>query len=249
MKILKRFASLISFLTVYPAPGASRSIYDASEAFYLAPLAGVLRGLPAFLAIYILAPSHPQALLPGVLVVLHMIVQGFLHIDGLIDFGEALLAHRFGRNPGEVVKDRHRGSYGIAVMAAYVVTLYSSALSIEPKTLGVVTIAGESLHGAAMVITLWAGRIEPYDGLGRIFRERLNTPKVVASIAMAALIHYILLYIAALPLNHYPLALGILSPLIVSMIANRTLGYANGDVAGFSGEICYLTYMLVWALT
>jgi adenosylcobinamide-GDP ribazoletransferase len=249
MKILKWFISLISFLTVYPTPGASRSIYDASEAFHLAPLAGVLRGMPVFLALYLLAPSHSQALLSGVLVALHMIVQGFLHIDGLVDFGEALLAHRFGRNPGEVIKDRHRGSYGIAVMATYVVMLYSSALSIEPKTLAVIAIVGESLHGAAMVVTLWAGRAEPYSGLGRVFRERLSTPRVVASIAMAASIHYILLYIAALPLNHYPLALGILSPLIVSIIANRTLGYANGDVAGFSGEICYLSYMLAWALT
>lgn len=249
MKILKRFASIISFLTVYPSPGASRSIYDASEAFYLAPLAGLLKGVPVFLAIYILAASHSQALLAGVLVTLHIIIQGFLHIDGLIDFGEALLAYRFGRNPGEVIKDRYKGSYGIAVMATYIVMLYSTALSIEPKTLAVIAIAGESLHGASMVLTLWVGRAEPYNGLGRIFRERLSTSRVLASIAMAAFIHYILLYVAALPLNHYPLVLGVLSPLIVSIIANRTLGYTNGDVAGFSGEICYLFYMLAWALT
>jgi len=238
--------ALISFLTLYPTPARYRSIYDAASAFPLAPIVGLARGAPIFVVAYALSHSAPQTLIAGVSIALHMAVQGFLHVDGLIDFGEALLAQRFGRSAAEVMKDRHRGSYGIAVGLAYLALLYSSISSIDPGRLPAILLLGEVVLGAVLVVTLWAGGEEPYRGLGKVFKERLGPYGGPASIALATAIYVAVLYPAGLWPHIYPLAVSIALSIAISKASNRVLGFVSGDVIGFSGEICYLVSIALW---
>jgi len=243
---VRGFIALISFLTIYPTPARYRSIYEAASAFPLAPIVGLLRGAPIFATSYILSHGFPQPFLVGVSIVLHMAIQGFLHIDGLIDFGEALLAHRFGRSAAEVMKDRYRGSYGIAVATAYLALLYSSISSIDPGRLPVILLLGEVIHGASMVAALWAGNIEPYNGLGRLFKERLGLRGGLVSILLASAVYMASLYPLGLWLYVHPLVVSITIAVAISKASNRVLGYVSGDVAGFSGEVCYLAFIASW---
>lgn len=243
--VLRGFLSLVSFLTIYPVPSGYRSIRDAAESFYLAPLVGFLRGLPGFVIIT-LAFSLPHQFLAGVALAIHMVVQGFLHVDGFIDFSEAVLAHRFGRDARIVIKDRYRGSYAIAVMSLYVALLYSSLSSIDPEVLPAVLLLGEVVHGASMVICLWLGRVEPYEGLGRVFKEFLEGWRVAASMGIMIVIYSLIAMITLGSLPLYQLILSAMISVIVALAANRILGYVSGDVAGFSGEASYIAFMVSW---
>ncbi len=245
--VLRGFLSLISFLTIYPVPSRYRSLSDAASAFYLAPLVGLLRGLPGYIVLS-LGSSLPSQFLAGVSLAIHAVVQGFLHIDGFIDFSEALLAYRFGRDARAVIKDRYRGSYAIAVMGLYVALLYSSLASIDPELLPLVLLLGEVVHGASMVICLSLGRIEPYEGLGRVFKEPLGRGRMVISIAITIAIYSSISILSLHYLPLYQLALSLLIPVTVAMAANRVLGYAGGDVAGFSGEVSYVAFTVSWVL-
>jgi adenosylcobinamide-GDP ribazoletransferase len=246
MAFMRGFFSLLSFLTIYPVPGRYRSIYDAAQYFPLAPLAGFLRGVPVFVLAYILSHYHLGNLVAGASIAIHMVVQGFLHIDGLIDYGEALLAHRFGRDAGKVMKDRYRGSYGVAVASVYVVLLYSSMESISLEHLPAILLFGEVVEGASMVVTLYLGREEPYRGLGKIFRERLGLGDVIVSVFISLAIYMIALYPITSWVAVYPFIISIASSMIIPHIANRVPGYVSGDVLGFSGELCYLIFIVSW---
>ncbi len=246
MGLVGGLLALLSFLTIYPVPRRYRSIYDAAQYFPLAPIAGLLRGAPIFLLSYVLVKHYPEGFVAGISIALHMIVQGFLHIDGFIDYGEALLAHRFGRDAGEVMKDRYRGSYGISIAALYIALLYSSISSIRPELLPTILLLGEVVEGASMVVTLWLGGVEPYKGLGRIFKERLGTGGAISSLIITSTIYIASLYQIGMWWNIYPLIISMLSSIAISTIANRIPGYVSGDVIGFSGELCYLVFIASW---
>ncbi len=249
MGVFRGFIALLSFLTIYPTPARYRSIEEAASALPLAPIVGLLRGAPIYAIAYALSHSYPPHFIAGVSIALHMLVQGFLHIDGLVDFGEALLAHRFGRRAAEVVKDRYRGSYGIAVAIAYLALLYSSISSIDAGKLPAVLLLGEVVHGASMVLTLWAGRAEPYSGLGRVFKDRLGLGGALVSVALAAAIYGASLYPLGLSAHLHPLAVSMALAIAISKASNRVLGYVSGDAAGFSGEACYLAFIASWVFT
>ncbi len=159
---------------------------------------------------------------------------------------KALLAHRFGRDVEEVMKDRYRGSYGVAVASVYVVLLYSSMESISLEHLPAILLFGEVVEGASMVVTLYLGREEPYRGLGKIFRERLGLGDVIASVFISLAIYMIALYPITSWVAVYPFISSIASSMIISHIANRVPEYVSSDVLGFSGELCYLIFIASW---
>jgi adenosylcobinamide-GDP ribazoletransferase len=246
LRLIGGLLALLSFLTVYPVPRRYRSIYDAAQYFPLAPIVGLLRGAPIFLLSYVLVKHYPEGFVAGISIAFHMIIQGFIHIDGFIDYGEALLAHRFGRDAGEVMKDRYRGSYGISIAALYIVLLYSSISSTQPELLPTILLLGEIVEGASMVVTLWLGGAEPYKGLGRIFKERLRAGGAITSLIITSTIYIAALYQIGMWWNIYPLIISMLSSIAISTIANRIPGYVSGDVIGFSGELCYLVFIASW---
>ena len=245
MGLLRDLLSLVSFLTIYPVPDRYRSLDSAASAFYLSPIVGFLRGVPGFIILTIVGSLHHQ-FLAGIAIALHIIIQGFLHIDGFIDFSEALLASRFGRDAGAVMKDRYRGSYGVASMGLYTALLYSSLSSIDPRLLPAVFLLGEVIHGGSMVICMGLGRVEPYEGLGSIFKRSLSRNKLVISIAILTILYSLisLPLLGSLPL--YQLVFAVLASMFSAVIANRVLGYVSGDVAGFSGEVSYVVFMISW---
>ncbi|MEM1610892.1 MAG: adenosylcobinamide-GDP ribazoletransferase [Sulfolobales archaeon] len=246
MRFIGGFLALISFLTIYPVPSRYRSIYDAAQYFPLAPIVGLLRGAPISLLSYVLAKQYPEGFIAGIIVAFHMLIQGFLHVDGFIDYSEALLAHRFGRDARDVMKDRYRGSYGVSVAALYIVLLYTSISSAPLEYLPVILLLGEVIEGASMVITLWLGYEEPYNGLGRIFKERLRARGAIASLIITSAIYIATIYLMDIQWSIYPFITCILSTIVVTIIANRIPGYVSGDIIGFSGELCYLVFIASW---
>ncbi len=245
MGLVGEFLSLVSFLTIYPVPSRYRSLGSAASAFYLSPVVGFLRGLPGFILLMI-AGSMPQQFLAGAAIAIHMIIQGFLHVDGFIDFSEALLASRFGRDARVVVKDRYRGSYGVASMGLYSVLLYSSLSSMDHRILPAVFLLGEIVHGGSMVICMGLGGIEPYGGLGGVFKRSLSRGRLVLSIAILAALYSSLSILLTGSLALPQLAIAMLSSILTGLIANKVLGYVSGDVAGFSGEASYVVFMISW---
>lgn len=240
------FLSLLSFMTLIPLP--TRDILEASSAFYLAPLAGLIRGLIVSMPLYLLMQKSVDRLtMAGLAISLHMVIQGFIHVDGFIDYSEALLSSRFGRSAHEVLKDRHRGSYAIASMCIYGALITSSIASTQPmRALYSLTLA-EILHATSMVLVIWFGSEEPYEGLAKLFKRGLSWAKVIASLALS--LGLLLFFSLFVDLRYLALSIVLLLSVSTALYsAKKALGYVNGDVAGFTGELTYILFLMADSL-
>ncbi|MEM3980760.1 MAG: adenosylcobinamide-GDP ribazoletransferase [Ignisphaera sp.] len=247
---MKSFLSLLSFFTVIPVP---RKLLGASlfKDLYLLPLIGLVRGGTAVLplAIYQLTGVGNTYIIAFTAIAFHFILQGFLHADGLIDFSEAILAHRFGVDGYKVVKDRYKGSYAITSFCVYVLGLFSFIIALTERLsiikLMCLLVISEVWSTTNIAILSYSSR-EPPEGFGKIFKENLDKSDVVLSTIISFAISITLLFITKMGLWFL---IAILISLIFNVVLSRTLaykvlGFVNGDVLGFSSELFYLLSLI-----
>ncbi len=173
---------------------------------------------------------------------MHYLGQGFMHADGFSDFSEALLASRSGADPRSVLKDTHRGSFAVASFSVMAILLFSSSLSAVSSGFLLAFVIAEIGEVAAIAAALGLGRIEPYEGMARAFKERTGAGTVAAIYAMSAVLIFLL--------GGGPMTLTVpIAALAVgcatALAANRVVGYVNGDALGFAGEVAFLATLLL----
>ncbi len=241
---------LLGFLTLLPMGG--RSLEGAARWFHQAPLVGALRGLicswPAFLE-PVLGPKVTAALI----LVSHALVQGFLDIDGFMDFGEAFLAWLGGRDPMRVLKDTRKGSYAVVLCCLHAVLGYAALSSLTvleslfgPYSIMFLLVLAETLSAESMFITCRLGRRPPYNGMGRLFIDASRTPwSVPANIIVLTPLIVILVYHLGIICTALSLVACVVSSIFSLTLALRSLGFVQGDVLGFSNELAWLSILVV----
>lgn len=255
--IAKALFSLLAFFTPIPIPD---SLYLGAQIFshlYLLPLVGIVRGLIVIVPLLMVSNLGVASpfLTAFMAIALHFMAQGLIHVDGFIDFSEAILAHRFGVDGYRVVKDRYRGSYAIAIFTIYTLGIFSFILSLidllELSALACLLLLIELWSTNTILILSYLGK-EPPEGLGKMFKRCIKFLDLVLSTTLSAIATILTLYISTLN-PHYANAIIIsifLSILISYTSSNKVLGFVNGDVLGFSSELFYLISLIVyWVFT
>ena len=229
--------ALLSFFTVLPVRGAT--LEDAARGIHLLPLIGLITGLPGaavLLAAHFVPPGVASTFALGAV----LLAAGLHHADGVLDVGDAIMAHG---NPGrrrEVLEDTRVGIGGLgALFLVYAPTVGALAAlcAASPARAALALLAGEVAARAAMVLTLAFG--EPADPRSssvpfvRALSGPQRTPAVVA--ALLAPLPFLLATSASLA----PLA--ILAVPLVALGALRIsaakFGGIGGDVVGATGEM------------
>jgi len=257
--MLKGFRGLLSLLTTLPV--GSSSLEEAAEAFYMAPLAGVVVGLLIAIALYpvtllTLGFETGWLLVGSVYVTLHVIVTGGLHLDGFADYSDVVGSRASGLRALSILKDPRRGSYAVVAITLNLLLSVASAAIITQRLpighvqgLAVLLAVLASIYASSsesMFLVLSSSPPEPYEGMARLFsvkakslRSRaLNSTAYTVSMILPALI-----LASTLGLGETVAVLASTSlvqtviALAVSRDATLRLGFANGDVAGFSYEL------------
>lgn len=218
---------------------------------YLLPLVGFVRGGIAVLplAIYPLMGVSSAYIIAFTAIAFHFILQGFLHADGLIDFSEAILAHRFGVEGYKVVKDRYKGSYAIASFCVYVLGLFSVIIALTERLsivrLMCLLVISEVWSMTNIAVLSYSSK-EPPEGFGKTFKENLGKNDVVLGTIISFAISLILTFITKMKpwfLITIPISL-IFNIALSRTLAYKVLGFVNGDVLGFSSELFYLISLI-----
>ncbi len=257
MSIKKLISDLLLLITFFtPIPIFRKSTELKFSSLYLLPLVGVVRGLIPSSTLYILTVLglHDPTLLSSVMILTHFIAQGFLHVDGFIDFSEAILASRFGVNAYKVVKDRYRGSYAIAVFTSYTLILYSTSTSLINmlglKTLVYILLILEVWIFNIITLLTLLSKVCP-EGIGALFKSSLRVRDVVAVITISSLLTILITYTASMNPTKVLLSLTVSTVISLELsrsLALKTLGFVNGDVLGFSSEVFYITSIITLQL-
>jgi adenosylcobinamide-GDP ribazoletransferase len=235
---MKAIYSLLQFTTVLPL-GKSQDLGHFARRSYLYPLAGYVIGALVALPVYLITN---QTIGAAVAVALLILITGGHHFDGLMDFGDGLMAHGEPEKRIRALTDRNIGAGAIALAISTTILLFAGLQ--EASSIVFAIIIGEVCAKYSMSFLTAYGK--PFhEGMHSYFHQFAQPGFPVLS------------FVLCLPLFLLPVApikifgamiLMILCPTVLLETSGRLFGGVNGDVVGASNEITRALVIVTIAL-
>ena len=224
MKILK---SLLQFTTILPL-GKPQDLEPFARHSYLYPVAGYVIGALVAFPVFFIAD---QTIAAAVAIALIMLISGAHHFDGLLDFGDGLMAHGDREKRIKALTDRYIGAGGVA--AGIVITLLLFAGLQASSSLVFAIIIGEVCAKFSMTVLTAYGT--PFRQGIHSYLHQFSQPHfpLIAALLCAPIL---LIPIAPFKLIGAIMA-AVLCPTILLLVSKRLFGGVNGDVVGAANEI------------
>jgi adenosylcobinamide-GDP ribazoletransferase len=224
---MKTILSLLQFTTVLPL-GKPQDLEHFARRSYLYPLAGYVIGALVALPVYFIASPIIAA---AIAVALLILITGAHHFDGLLDFGDGLMAHGDHEKRIRALTDRNVGAGAIAL--GIVVTLLLFAGLQEAASIAYALIIGEVCAKFSMAFLTVYGT--PFHEGMHSYLHKYAQPGF-PGISFLLCLPLFLLPVAPVKIFGAMLLM-LLCPIMLLEISKRCFGGVNGDVAGASNEI------------
>lgn len=240
------FLLALQFLTVIPVR-ISREVTPRQMGRAMAwfPVIGLMLGAILVVADWALRALFPPLLSAGLLLVVWVSLTGALHLDGLLDCCDGLLAPTSPEKRLEILRDTHLGTFAVVGAVCLLLLKFAalSALPVAQRAGSLLVIP--ALTRAAMV---YAARAYPYarpgPGLGQLFRDGLTWRQVAVAAGVAAAAAGLVLGLTGLQLA---LVVWLLTAMIAWLVQRRIPGL-TGDVYGAINELTELGALLFLVL-
>ena len=250
--MLKELRNLLSFLIVLPFGMDENLLSDSALFMFLFPLVGALIGLLAGLFGWVCLFFFLPSLIVGALVLgVLLLLTGLHHTDGLLDFGDGVMAHGSPERKIEIMHDQLTGAGGLTLgIMTFLVTAFSIAELVRPNTVwGIpVIVSGlvvvEVSAKLSMVVGAWAGKAV-HQGMASSFLEAMHGSKGAVRLLAALVISLGI----AVPLLWLKGAIAVLAAIIASLVmvgvSHRHFKGVTGDVLGATNEIARMVSVVV----
>ncbi|XRO77155.1 adenosylcobinamide-GDP ribazoletransferase [Methanocaldococcus sp. 10A] len=240
--MLKEFKALLSFFTRIPIYVEDFNFEDIANYFYLIILIGYVFGIFSLIFGYVFSFLLPNLLAAILILFLIEYLNGFHHIDGLIDFGDGWMAVGDKRKKLMAMKDRYIGCGGL-VFAIFVnllaITSISQILEISILYLLVVEVCAKL--GMLSCSTFGNPLIE---GTGRYFvkksDEKFLTIGVILTLPLLLIFNGFERKVVIIAI-----ITAIIIGLCIAKISKKHFGGVNGDILGASNEITRVVVLIV----
>jgi adenosylcobinamide-GDP ribazoletransferase len=241
--MFKEVKSLFSFLTILPPIMDKDCFTDAAKAMFLFPLVGAFIGLLAGLFGWVTSQFLPGLVVGALVLGLLLLITGLHHTDGLLDFGDGVMAHGSAERKIEIMHDQLTGAGGLSLG---IMTFLITALSIAELNTGIIiqgVVVAEVSAKLSMVIGAWAGQAA-HQGMASPFLEAMHGKKGTARLIAALVISFGI----SLPLlwlvGAVALLASILASLIMVGISHRHFKGVTGDVLGATNELTRMVSLI-----
>jgi adenosylcobinamide-GDP ribazoletransferase len=235
---MKPILSLLQFTTILPL-GKLQDFETFARHSYIYPLAGYVIGLIVAIPVFFIADRTIAA---AVAIAGVILVSGAHHFDGLLDFGDGLMAHGSREKRINALTDRQIGAGGVATGLVVTLLLFAG-LHGSPSIVAAIIIGEVCAKFSMVFLTAY----------GTPFRDGIHSYLYGFSrpiFPFYALIPCIPLIF--LPVKPFALATAgivmIVCPLILLKISQKLFGGVNGDVAGAANEITRACVIIAMAL-
>lgn len=168
-----------------------------------------------------------------------MIITGYNHLDGVMDMADGVMVHGTPEKKMHVVKDSSVGAGGIATLFLVASLTIAGIYNVLDYNFIMAIVICEMVAKSSLLTTaLTSEPLTP--GIGSYFINSINPLYYSLSTAIVAVIAFLLGGIVGLT----GLVGAIAAGLLISLIAKRNFGVANGDVLGMSNEVGRLMALL-----
>jgi adenosylcobinamide-GDP ribazoletransferase len=234
----KSVIALLQFCTVLPL-GKPVEFEQFAQRSWLYPLAGyVTGGFAALVSFFI--PDH--ALAAAFAIAGLFLITGCNHLDGLLDFGDGLMAHGNREKRIRALTDRKIGTGAVATGVSVILITWAGLQAAGPLVWAL--IAGEVCAKFSMSFLTVFG-IPFRDGIHSYLHSMSSKRFIIYSAVLCIPLALIPVSPAKLVLSA---AMMVLVPLILLGISRNLFGGVNGDVVGASNEITRAMVIVVFAL-
>jgi adenosylcobinamide-GDP ribazoletransferase len=238
MNPFRPLLSLLQFTTILPL-GRPQDFDAFAKHSWLYPLAGYVIALLICIPVYSIADTTLAA---AVAVVGLIFISGAHHFDGLVDFGDGLMAHGDHEKRVRALTDRYVGAGGIAAGLAVTLLLFAG-LREAAAILPTIIIGEVSAKFAMAFLTAY----------GTPFKEGIHSYLHQFARSYFPILSFLLcIPLVFLPVSPVKLAaagcLMVLCPVIILATAKKAFGGINGDVVGASHEITRAVVVVALAL-
>lgn len=240
----KGFMGLVSFSTILPI-NIHSTIQEMAKFTFLWPLIGGFIGIiVGVFGWLLLDPVHLSSLVSAALIYsLAISFTGFHHLDGLVDFGDGLMAHGDPERRIEIMRDKRIGTGGLATLLTVSLITFTSIATIPPIYILPAIIVSEIAAKVSLVSCATFSR--PLEnGTGQYFIKSMNWKLLTVT----AIITLILGFLALNYIGIIGIFGGMAAGFIMVFITRRSFSYATGDILGASNEIGRMLSLLVMVL-
>ncbi|MFA4860546.1 adenosylcobinamide-GDP ribazoletransferase [Methanoregula sp.] len=235
---MKPLISLIQFSTILPL-GKPQDLEQFARNSYLYPIAGYLIGGIVALVVFFIPDRTISA---AIAITGLMLLTGAHHFDGLLDLGDALMAHGDREKRIRALTDIHIGAGGVALGIAVTILLFAGLQASSAIVWAL--IIGEVCAKFSMAFLTAYGA--PFRQGIHSYLHQFSRPYYPVLAAMLC-IPLILLPISPLKVLG-AFILMILCPAILLLVSKHLFGGVNGDVVGASNEITRACVIIAIAL-
>ena len=240
LRLALSFLTSVPVRTDAPRPGA------LGRAAMWFPLVGFGLGLILAGAHLVFGWLFPPLLAAALTVAAWAALTGGLHLDGLADCCDGLLATATPERRLEIMRDPRLGAFGVIGLTLFLMLKVLAVASLPNTYLPVAfLVMATSVSRWLIVLVAQQPQARP-GGTGADFKQGLTPPGV----ALAALVPLVWVVVGLL-YGWWPLLIAIalahLVALIIMVVAHARLGGVTGDVFGLTVELSELVILLAVA--
>src|SRR3990172_4628381 len=250
--MLKEIKNLLSFLTTIPVRMDKDCLVDSARFMFVFPLIGALLGLLAGLFGWLTSLFLPSLVVGGLVLGVLLLLTGLHHTDGLLDFGDGVIAHGSPERKIEVMHDQLTGAGGLSLgILTFLVTAFCIAeLGFTINVWGIpVIISGmvvaEVSAKLSMVVGAWAGKAV-HEGMNSSFLAAMHGGKgdarLVAALAISLGVAVPLLGLA----GAITVFAAVVTSLVMVWISHRHFNGVTGDVLGATNDLSRMVSLITF---
>ncbi len=228
-------------------------LVDCARNMWAFPLIGALLGLLAGAFGWVAGLFLPTFVVGALALGLMLLMTGLHHMDGLLDFGDGVMAHGAPEHKVEVMHDQFTGAGAIGLtLMTYLITAFAfgylggTSLIVNFRVAFIlpVLIVVELCAKLSMVVAAWAGK-SVHQGMNSPFLEAMHgrggSWRLLAALAISFAVAVPLLGWAGVSAVAAAAFVGI----VIAAVAQRHFNGVTGDVFGATNELARMVCVVV----
>ncbi|MHC1680240.1 MAG: adenosylcobinamide-GDP ribazoletransferase [Methanomassiliicoccales archaeon] len=245
--MLGALKAALTMFTVIPAKVDGNDVDYLSRNFHLIVFVGALYGLLAAVIFYLGQDLLSVIVLAAMVLAVFHLLNRFLHLDGLSDFGDGMVCGGNAERRLAAMKDSKTGAGGVGYALVFTLLSFAALASLTGKAeLLFLPLIAEIMNKNAMVFCAFGGKAR--EGLGNAFVSNTKGKQAIASLILSVLLAFGLIILICLPTGYwyvdeiavFTVAGALVSAivgLVMSSVAMKNFGAVNGDVMGATNEV------------
>lgn len=251
MDFLNGLKGVLKFLTIFPIKVKKEyeSLEKIAEYLYFFPIVGALIGFLSGIFSWALFKVLPS-LIVGVLTLGFIsIITGLHHLDGLLDFGDGILAHKSKIEKIEIMRDPRIGTGGFFI--GFIVFSITALCISSLNDINFIAIKGlmvsEVISKFGMVFTMFLGK-EACKGSASSFIKLMHSKNRNLRLLLTFIFTLVLISPLLKIFSLIILFFGMLFCSFIVKISNKNFGGITGDVIGAVNELLRMIVLAIFMM-